>query len=96
MTPDIDLLAGPHRPKYSSGKKFYADFGDEKCDFFDFFQNIAILGRTRPQSGCPQRGLLGRVAKNNIIFPIQICTIKKNNLKNDDLFSKLTILTDKR
>ena len=26
-------------------KNLYADFGDEKYDFFDFFQNIAILGR---------------------------------------------------
>ena len=26
-------------------KIFYADFGGEKCDFFDFFQNIAISCR---------------------------------------------------
>ena len=41
MTPDIDLLAGHNRPE----KIFYADFGGEKCDFFDFFQNIAISSR---------------------------------------------------
>ena len=38
-------MAGPHRPEYSAGKIFYADFGGEKCDFFDFFQNIAISCR---------------------------------------------------
>ena len=43
LTPDIDLLAGPHRPKYSSGKNFYADFGDEKCDIFDFFSKYSHI-----------------------------------------------------
>ena len=39
MTPDIDLVVGQNNwPE----KTFYADFGGEKCDFFDFFQNIAI------------------------------------------------------
>ena len=44
---------------------------------------------TRPQSGCPQRGLLGRVSQKEYNIPIQICTIKRNNLKTYDLFSTI-------
>ena len=35
-----DHIGQNNRPE-----KFYGDFGGEKCDFFDFFQNIAISCR---------------------------------------------------
>ena len=36
-------MAGPHRPKKSTLKKIYHDFGGQKYDFFDFLQNGVIL-----------------------------------------------------
>ena len=90
MTPDIDLVAGPHRPEYSAGKNFYADFGGTKCDFFDFFQNIAISCRM------VNIGFLGAFRGPEGRFPAKYhisghYITKYRFLKNRDFFDFLMI-----
>ena len=66
-------------------------FKNAKIQKIQILKKKFFKGHNKKQGAkrCPQRGLLGRVSQKEYNIPIQICTIKRNNLKTYDLFSTI-------